>query len=107
VLRDPTTSIRDHVYHCFPRGDRIGRAIRTERHRLVEWKKPGEPADTAELELYDYQADPAERKNVAASQPDVVARLRAILARHPEALAPGALGGNTAAQPKAKKKSKG
>jgi len=107
VLRDPTTSIRDHVYHCYPRGERLGRAIRTARHRLVEWKKPGAPADTAELELYDYQADPGERKNLAASQPEVVARLRAILARHPEAIAPGALGGNAAAQTKAKKKAKG
>ena len=63
----------------------IGRAIRTERHRLVEWKKIGEPAATAELELYDYEADPLERKNFAATQPEVVAKLQAMLARHPEA----------------------
>ena len=85
VLRDPSSTIRDHAYHCYPRGEKMGRAIRTARHRLVEWKKPGAPADTAEFELYDYEADPAERKNLAASQPEVVAELRAILARHPEA----------------------
>ena len=107
VLRDPTTSLRDHAYHAYPRGERIGRAIRTERHRFVEWKTPGAPADTAELELYDYQADPGEQKNLAASQPDVVARLRTLLARHPEALAPIAPGGNAGTQAKAKKKSKG
>ena len=63
----------------------IGRAIRTERYRLVEWKKIGEPAATAELELYDYEADPLERKNLAAAQPEIVAQLRALLAKHPEA----------------------
>ena len=89
VLRDPEKRIRDHAYHAFPRPRRgeqvIGRAIRTERYRLVEWKKPGAAPDTADLELYDYQTDPGETKNLAATQPEVVAKLRAILARHPEA----------------------
>jgi iduronate 2-sulfatase len=84
VLRDPATRIRDHAYHCYPRGGRIGRAIRTERYRLVEWKKPGAPTKTAELELYDYQQDPGETRNLAKARPEVVARLRAILAQHPE-----------------------
>ena len=63
----------------------IGRAVRTERHRLVEWKKPGAPTETAILELYDYVADPEETKNLANSQPVVVARLQALLAKQPEA----------------------
>jgi iduronate 2-sulfatase len=84
VLRDPAARVRDHAYHCFPK-ETIGRAIRTERHRLVEWKRPGAPAGRAEIELYDYEADPLERRNLAAEQPEVVAQLRAVLARHPEA----------------------
>jgi negative regulator of replication initiation len=36
-------------------------------------------------DLYDYVADPGETANIAATQPDVVARLRAFLARHPAA----------------------
>ncbi len=63
----------------------MGRAIRTEQHRLVEWKRPGAAPESADLELYDYVADPAERRNLAAEQPEVLARLRAVLARHPEA----------------------
>ena len=39
----------------------------------------------AELELYDYQTDPDETKNLAAEQPEVVASLRAILERSGEA----------------------
>ncbi|MCB1275484.1 sulfatase-like hydrolase/transferase [Prosthecobacter sp.] len=86
VLKDPSSSVRDHAIHVYPRGGGlIGRAIRTQRHRLVEWKKPGDPADSAILELYDYEADPAETKNLASSQPEVVAELRKLLATHPEA----------------------
>jgi iduronate 2-sulfatase len=104
VLRDPAKIIRDHAYHCYPRGERMGRAIRTERYRLIEWKKPSAPADTAEFELYDYEQDPLETKNLAALQPEVVAQLRTILSRHPEALAPGALGASAAPKGKTKKK---
>ena len=85
VLRDPQARVRDHACHCYPK-EKMGRAIRTERHRLVEWKKPGAAPETAELELYDYEADPHETRNLAAEQPDAVKRLRAILDRHPEAL---------------------
>ncbi len=90
TLRDPQASTKDHVIHVYPRnaagiGPVIGRAIRTERHRLVEWKKIGAAPETAELELYDYEADPLETENLAAKQPDVVASLRAILSKHPEA----------------------
>jgi iduronate 2-sulfatase len=92
TLRDPAAPARDHVIHVYPRsrpevGNVLGRAIRTERYRLVEWKKPGAAADTAEFELYDYLADPLETKNLAAAQPEVVAQLRALLATHPEARA--------------------
>ncbi|MBA3700975.1 MAG: sulfatase [Planctomycetes bacterium] len=84
VLRG-ATGTRDHVIHVYPRGKRIGRAIRTARWRLVEWKEPSASPDTAELELYDYQEDPLETRNLAANKPEVIAELRAILAKHPEA----------------------
>lgn len=63
----------------------IGRAIRTARYRLVEWKKPGAESSTADLELYDYETDPLETKNLALERPEVVSDLRAILAKEPEA----------------------
>ena len=86
VLKDPAARVRDHAYHCYPRGEgRIGRAIRTARYRMVEWKKPGEPAEKAAIELYDYQAAKPESENLAESLPEVVNDLRAILAKHPEA----------------------
>lgn len=85
AVRNPSAPTKESILHVYPRGERIGRAIRTARHRLVEWKKPGAPADSAEFELYDYERDPEETRNLAAAQPEVVARLRAILAQHPEA----------------------
>jgi iduronate 2-sulfatase len=85
VVRDPAREHRDHITHVYPRGERLGRAIRTARHRLVEWKRPGAPADTAEFELYDYDDDPEETVNRAAGEPEVVAHLRRLLGRQAEA----------------------
>ena len=80
TLRNPATPTKAHILHTFPRQKNlIGRALRTAQHRLVEWKIPGAPADSAQCELYDYNADPSESRNLATSQPDTVATLRAIL----------------------------
>ncbi len=85
VLRDPDTRVRDHAFHAFPK-EKLGRAIRNTRYRLVEWKTPGEPAESAELELYDYESDPLETKNLATEKQEVVKELRSILAKYPEAV---------------------
>lgn len=86
ALHDSAAPTRDVITHVFPRGPRLGRAIHDARYRLVEWKPPGAPAADAVLELYDYEQDPLETMNVAASQPEVVSRLRAHLAEQGEAL---------------------
>jgi iduronate 2-sulfatase len=94
VLKDPASArTKEAVFHVYPRstselGWMLGRAVRTERYRLVEWKEPGSAAETAILELYDYASDPEESRNLAAERPEVVAQLRAILARQPEAKPP-------------------
>jgi iduronate 2-sulfatase len=85
VLKDPATSTRESITHVYPRGERLGRAIRTARYRLVEWKVPGSASGTAEYELYDYDTDPDETVNLAKERPTVVADLCKILAKQPEA----------------------
>lgn len=86
VVKGMASHERGHITHVYPRGNGLlGRAIRTGRYRMVEWKKIGEAASTAEYELYDYQADPQESKNIAAREPQVIADLKAILAKYPEA----------------------
>jgi iduronate 2-sulfatase len=87
LLENPASPHRDYAIHVYPRANLLGRAIRTDRHRLVEWKKPGAASDTAVFELYDYLDDPGETKNLAAGQPETVAELKKLLATHPEAKA--------------------
>jgi iduronate 2-sulfatase len=84
VLKDGEARVRDHAYHAYPKS-RLGRAIRTERYRMVEWRNPGEPAASALYELYDYEEDSLEMENLAAKKPEVVAALKKILAEYPEA----------------------
>lgn len=45
----------------------------------------GASSETAILELYDYQNDPLEKKNIAAEAPEVVTAMRKILDSYPEA----------------------
>lgn len=84
VMKDPQMRIRDHAYHAYPLGGYLGRAIRTERYRMVEWKRWNDPDDVV-WELYDYHNDPLETRNIAQEQPEVLEQMKAILARHPEA----------------------
>jgi iduronate 2-sulfatase len=90
VLKQPDERLRDHAYHTFPRGAFLGRAIRTERYRLVEWTplRNGNGNGRTVLELYDFETDPLETRNQAAAQPEVVKQLSAILAKHPKAEPP-------------------
>jgi arylsulfatase/arylsulfatase A len=65
------------------RGDRTVRyhnaMVRTQRWKLVNDSGFGREVDSVEpaFALYDMEADPAERDDVAAAHPEVVARLRA------------------------------
>ena len=79
VLQDPSDRVRDHAYHAYPKA-KLGRAIRTERYRLVEWSKP---ETETEWELYDYQKDPLEKENLASKNPQTMAQLQSILANYP------------------------
>jgi iduronate 2-sulfatase len=85
VLSGQTSEVRDHAYHCFPKGNKLGRAIRTSRYRLVEWKTIKNSASQPEYELYDYQTDPLETINLAAEHTDVVRELATLLNTHPPA----------------------
>ncbi|HJN12312.1 MAG TPA: sulfatase-like hydrolase/transferase [Pirellulaceae bacterium] len=82
VLKDSSVRVRDHSYHAYPK-QKLGRAIRTERHRMVEWRSFRGNSGSAEYELYDYKTDPLETRNLAAEQTDVLGQLKSILAKYP------------------------
>ncbi|MFM8573343.1 MAG: sulfatase-like hydrolase/transferase [Pirellula sp.] len=93
VLQNPNLGHRDHAISVYPRskegvGQVLGRSIRSERYRLVQWKAWNAPNDSAEYELYDYQTDPLETRNLASEQPAVVAKLLESLSSHPAAKPP-------------------
>ncbi len=65
---DPKRPWERAAFHVYPRsipgqGSGMGRAVRTDRYRLVEWTVPGK--DFCERELYDYEKDPGETANLA------------------------------------------
>jgi iduronate 2-sulfatase len=105
VLKKPSRDGKEAVFHVYPRsrpgdGANLGRAVRTERYRLVEWKKPGAAPNTAEFELYDYKNDPGETQNRAATEPRVVRKLHTLLLAQPEARPQIARPQSAAAKPK-------
>ena len=80
---DPNARVRDHAYHAYPKS-KLGRSIRTERYRLVEWKPARAGSAVAEYELYDYETDPLETRNLATEHTSVVNELQSILAMYPK-----------------------
>lgn len=82
ALRDPAKRLREYAYHAYNRPDRIGQAIRTERHRLVRWTHEG--TGVRAYELYDLVADPGETRNVVAENDEIKAGLESILDRQPK-----------------------
>ena len=79
TLNDPAAATKDAIFHVYPRGQKLGVAVRTARHRLVEWKTPQQATQPSSTNCTIMKATP-ETKNLAAVQPEVVARLQAILA---------------------------
>lgn len=84
-LDNPAAPTKPFAISQYPRGKRMGYALRDARHRLVAWYKSGDMgfADGATepeaLELYDYAVDPLETRNLAATPEgrDIAARLAA------------------------------
>ena len=70
ILKDSSASVKDYAVSQWPRGRTMGYAIRDGRYRYVEWfsnKNSTQPYDSSQIvgrELYDYEKDPLETKNL-------------------------------------------
>jgi len=85
VLKSPGKRIREYAYHAYNKRSHLGRAIRTERYRLVEWIPHEQARGEIVYELYDYKEDPLETKNLASSKPRVLNDMLELLAQEPPA----------------------
>jgi arylsulfatase A-like enzyme len=70
VLKDSSASVKDYAVSQWSRGRTMGYAIRDGRYRYVEWfsnknsTQPYDPSKIVGRELYDYEKDPLETKNL-------------------------------------------
>jgi iduronate 2-sulfatase len=94
LLDDPQRPWKEAVFHVFDRHPKvdgksqliIGHGVRSASHRLVSWRAGWElSGKEVAVELYDYEKDPFETRNVAAdpSYAQTLNRLRALLMELP------------------------
>ena len=81
LLDDPKRAWKAAAFSQYPRGGKetgplMGYAVRTDRHRYVEWRKR-DGTEVVARELYDHQSDPNEDTNVA-DEPANRARVEAL-----------------------------
>lgn len=62
LLRDPERAWDGTAVSEYPMGGYYGTALRTDRHRFVEWRD--RQGRLAARELYDHRTDPAENQNL-------------------------------------------
>lgn len=79
LLEDPKSKWDKPAFTQVWRGAFAGHSVRTERYRYTEWDGGKEGT-----ELYDYETDPKERKNLAgdAKHADVVAQLKTLVQKN-------------------------
>ncbi|PQO35608.1 DUF229 domain-containing protein [Blastopirellula marina] len=75
LLSDPTAAHAGVAFSQYVRDRMMGRAIRTDRWRYVEWRTLAD-AELKHRELYDQENDPGENHNVVEQHPEIAAKLK-------------------------------
>ena len=83
IMEGKVKKVKDFAVSQFPRGNKMGYAFRDGRYRYVVWVKNNfrsnqhfDDSLIAAEELYDYEADPLEKKNLATESDYDSIRLR-------------------------------
>jgi len=77
ALLDPALPAKATALSYWNRNGTHGYSLRTERYRIVRWGS--DPLAPVQVDLFDYQADPAGSQSVTASQPQIVSDLLKLL----------------------------
>jgi arylsulfatase A-like enzyme len=65
MMKDESASVRNGAISLFRRAGKLGYAYRTKRYRYIEWYSG---SGLHSRELYDYEEDPNETRNLAADE---------------------------------------
>jgi arylsulfatase A-like enzyme len=65
LLDNPRRKWKSAAFSQYPRGQRMGYSMRTERYRFTVWVDRRNHSQVEATELYDHRADPQENVNVA------------------------------------------
>jgi arylsulfatase A-like enzyme len=65
LLDNPHRKWKSAAFSQYPRGQRMGYSMRTERYRFTVWVDRKNHSQVEATELYDHQTDPQENVNVA------------------------------------------
>jgi arylsulfatase A-like enzyme len=74
MLENPAAPGKALAYSFHSRGPLMGRTLRTDRYRFVQWRND-KTGEVAQVELYDHETDPPETKNVATEHPELAEKL--------------------------------
>lgn len=75
AMSNPEVKIKDYAMSQFPRGNKMGYSLRSDRYRMTVWM--GEDYRTTQpfreelvkgIELYDYEKDPLETQNLSGKK---------------------------------------
>lgn len=71
AMKNPSSELRQYALSQYPREEAMGYSIRTKRFRYTQWigdyystERPYNEAKVLAVEMYDYEKDPLETKNL-------------------------------------------